>query len=74
MEPNTKVKFLNKQLHETDSAFYPEVGTIGVLVEDDVGDMCCLVEWPKGSVEDNPNGGSMWYCGIEDIEEVKEDV
>lgn len=68
----TKVRFMKKSLHKTDPDFYPALGTIGVLVEGDIGDRTCLVRWPEGSVDNNPNGEPMWYCDVGDIELVED--
>lgn len=66
-----QVRFINAQAHEEMPEYYPEVGTIGILVpvkknERETGDF--MIQWPKGSTSLDDE----WFCEEEFIELVEE--
>ena len=76
-----KVRFINDKAHEEMPEYYPEVGTVGVIVpvigtgfERLVDDFA--VQWPKGSTEDTGAGtrGDCWLVDEESLELVEEVV
>lgn len=61
-----KVRWINKEWHNSSPKHYPPVGTIGVIKKVSYSDI--YVQWPKGST----SGDDAWYCRAEDVEEVEE--
>ena len=68
-----QVRFINAEAHEELPDFYPEVGTVGLLISpegtsfiDIVDDY--VVQWPEGSTSLN----DIWYCEEDYIELVDE--
>ena len=57
-----KVKYIGKD-HRKMPEFYPEIGTIGIVVKEG-GDTDWCIQWPKGST----SGHDRWYCEEESIE------
>lgn len=60
-----KVRYIGKD-HREMPKFYPEIGTIGTVVNEN-GDTDCYIQWPKGSTSKE----DCWYCSNNDIELVK---
>lgn len=74
-----KVRFINAEAHEEMPEFYPEVGTIGVIVPVKGTDFERLVDdfavqWPEGSTEYAGVGtrGDCWLSDEESLELVEE--
>ena len=70
-----KVRFVNAKAHEKNPRYYPEIGTIGVIVstKDTDFEWFCYdfaVQWPKG----NTTGTDCWIVGEENLELVEEVV
>lgn len=68
-----QVRFINAKAHKEMPEYYPEVGTIGILVSIDPRDgyweNCnFLVQWPKGST----SGCDIWVCSVSSLELVEE--
>lgn len=68
-----QVRFINAQAHEEMPEYYPEVGTIGILVPTNSrdgywGNCDFLVQWPVGSTSMN----DVWACSEESLELVEE--
>ena len=63
-----EVVFVNSEMHEENPQWYPEVGTVGVVVDiwkpvhDD--DFTTMVQWPEGST----SGINKWWLRYEWIE------
>lgn len=75
-----KVRFTNTKAHEEMPWYYPEVGTIGIIVpvegtgfERLVDDFA--IQWPEGSTEFIGVGtrGDCWLADEESLEFVEED-
>ena len=49
-----QVRFINAKAHEEMPEYYPEVGTIGIIVPStwNYSNIDFLVDWPKGSTDD----------------------
>ena len=63
------VRYIGKD-HKEMPKFYPEIGTIGTVVEE-VGDADWYIQWTKGSTSRK----DCWYCDENDIELVEnEDI
>lgn len=60
-----KVRYIGKD-HIEMPKFYPEIGTIGTVVNEGE-DTDCYIQWPKGSTSKE----DCWYCSNNDIELVK---
>lgn len=60
-----KVRYIGKN-HKEMPEFYPELGTIGTVVEE-VGDADWYIQWTKGSTSRK----DCWYCDENDIELVE---
>ncbi len=58
-KPGDKVVFVDGDSHGMFPEFYPEVGTVGTVV--DVDRHAALVKWKKGSTTKD----GTWYCGFE---------
>lgn len=76
-----QVRFINAKAHEEMPEYYPEVGTIGVIVPVEGTDFERLVDdfaiqWPKGSTEFIGVGtrGDCWLADEENLELVEEVV
>lgn len=76
-----KVRFINAAAHKESPEYYPEVGTIGVIVPVEGTDFERLVDdfaiqWPKGSTEFIGVGtrGDCWLADEESLELVEEVV
>lgn len=52
----SKVKMINGKGHRSKSWSFPDVGTVGTVME--VGSHIHLVQWPEGST----SGKDEWYC------------
>lgn len=69
-----KVRFINAEAHEEMPEFYPEVGTVGIIVPGSYCPDSCLreedylVKWTKGST----SRMDVWACGEESLELVEE--
>lgn len=62
MKKGDKVKFVNEKKHKGYPDFYPQVGTVGEIVECfDNGEI--KVQWPK----DSTSLSDKWYCDEEDV-------
>lgn len=64
-----QVRFINAQAHEEMPEYYPEVGTIGIIVpvkENEIENF--MIQWPKGSTSLDDG----WFCEEEFIELVEE--
>lgn len=68
-----QVRFINAKVHEEMPWYYPEVGTIGIIVSVEgtgferlIDDFA--VQWPKGST----SGNDCWLVDDEDLELVEE--
>lgn len=60
-----RVRFTDENLHIDEPRWFPEVGTIGVVMQDGV-DRSLRIQWKKGSTSLNDN----WWCPIQAIEKV----
>lgn len=72
-----KVRFVNAKAHEEMPEYYPEVGTIGVLIPTKDTDFKWFtdgfaVQWPKGST--TGTGTDCWLVDEESLELVEEIV
>lgn len=56
------VKFIDDVLYKASPNFYPVVGTFGVVLEAEGGEIC--VQWPHGTTSDD----DMWWCFKTDVE------
>lgn len=71
-----QVRFINAQAHEKAPNFYPEVGTVGIIVpvsdypyfNSAFSDEKYLVKWPRGST----SWIDLWACGEESLELVED--
>lgn len=52
--------------------YYPEIGTVGVVVciDDDMPDYCIQIQWPRGST----SGDDAWLCNINKLELFEEHI
>lgn len=60
-----RVRFTDENLHIDEPRWFPEVGTIGVVMQDGV-DRSLRIQWKKGSTSLNDD----WWCPIQAIEKV----
>lgn len=58
---NKYVVFTNGELHESDPEYFPAVGTVGKVVEEDWDRY--LVEWPEGTTSDDDT----WNVGYNNV-------
>lgn len=68
-----QVRFINAKAHEEMPEYYPEFGTIGILVPTNSrdgywGDCDFLVQWPVEST----SGCDIWVCSVSSLELVEE--
>ena len=68
-----KVEFTNETEHRLCPAFYPEVGTVGVVKEAPYN-RDLLVDWGVGNVLMTADEDYAWYCPWRSVELVEEDV
>lgn len=61
-----KVRFIDENGHKFEPQFYPEVGTIGTVI--DASHDCLFIQWPKGST----SGDDCWCALSYRLEIVKE--
>lgn len=63
-EVGDKVVFQNAARHHVCPSFYPEVGTVGEVIEkSSVGPQGLLVSWPSGATSSDDR----WWCYPEDV-------
>lgn len=64
-----KVKFINPTEHQEWPKFYPEVGTVGKILDIDEYNYF-LVQWPEGTVEENAkyHGDYSWWVRDDSVE------
>ena len=59
---NRYVKFTSDVSHKTAPYYYPVVGTFGIVLEVEGGEIC--VQWPHGTTSSD----DMWWCFKTDVE------
>ena len=59
-----KVRFVDKEKHDSDPSCYPPVGTVGIVRTVCIRDRNCDVQWPKNTTAE-PN---IWWAKFERLE------
>lgn len=63
-----KVRMINKDLHKSNSSWYPKAGTIGTIISFGSGGDNVRVEWGKNSGVDRGLGNYAWYIDWKSVE------
>lgn len=60
------VKFIGGISHDEEPEYYPLVGTFGIVLKEDGGEI--RVQWPHGTTSDD----DIWWCFKADVEIMSE--
>lgn len=69
-KPTTKVRFIDNNAHKSTPEFYPPVGTIGILLQENDN---LFVDWGKNSGVEKSCGEYeyTWYCEKSQVEVIE---